>query len=147
MADSHRTGGIIALGLGVEHWTVSNCIDRLRVLFWQAFDEPKPLAGLGQNSYYKAQPLRDVLLPQFNDKSRLYGDYVPQGRGTRVAVASTLVRESQPAILSNYNREGRGVQSEFIFLSCGDRSKALDRLTAFSCCSTVQICQSTRLCH
>lgn len=106
--DIYSTGGIIALGLGVKQWTVSQCRAIFRDLATQAFSERpvKPLALINHKSYYKTRPLESALVSAFDSVSPLYGDPSHNATGVRVAVTSTSASENQPVILSNYNTGG-----------------------------------------
>jgi predicted acylesterase/phospholipase RssA len=105
------TGGIIALGLGVKGWTVSDCISRFRDLCNDAFTArgPKafrPLTFLGK-SFYKTTPLENALKTAFGVSDTLYGQAKSKDLlDIRVAVTSTDAIRKRPVILSNYNTEG-----------------------------------------
>lgn len=138
----NRTGGVIALGLGVENWTTHRCLDNLKNLLRRAFSEPRQMANLNQKGNYRSRPLREGLSELFDETSKLYGNFTPQGLSTRVAVTSTLVREHQSVVLANYNREdsrGKGRFPATVFLL------SFTRLLTTGQSSTVQVCESTRL--
>jgi hypothetical protein len=139
----NSTGGIIALGLGVENWTTPRCLGNLKNLLRRAFSEPRAIANLDQKGKYRSRPLRQGLSELFDETSKLYGNFTPRGLSTRVAVTSTLVREHQSVVLANYNREdswGKGRLSATVFLL------SFSRLLTTGQTSTIQVCESTRLC-
>lgn len=108
MTDTYSTGGIIALGLGVKQWRVSQCRAFFKDLAKQAFSERpmKRLALISHKSYYKTRPLENALSSAFDSASLLYGGPNQNATGIRVAVTSTSASENHPVILSNYNTEG-----------------------------------------
>lgn len=103
------TGGIIALGLGVKHWSVAECMMRFRDLCAQAFS-PRPfkrLALISHKSLYKTTPLETALEGAFGSHGLLFGGRSDDQRGDiKVAVTSTSAVENRPVILTNYNVAG-----------------------------------------
>ncbi|KAK1613532.1 hypothetical protein BDP81DRAFT_443725 [Colletotrichum phormii] len=110
------TGGIIALGLGVNNWSVDECIRVFKTLCEKAFVR-RELVGvpiLGQlsvanhGSKYKTKPFEALLQDQFQKDRLLFGGNVCcDSMDTKVAITSTatLVRQ-QAVVLANYRRLG-----------------------------------------
>ncbi|KAM5355310.1 hypothetical protein ACJ41O_001956 [Fusarium nematophilum] len=101
------TGGIIALGLGVKHWSVDQCMSHFRGLCGQAFTSRpfKPITVISHKSYYKTKPLERALQSVFDEHSLLYGGSKPEN-STAIRVAVTSTSENRPVVMSNYNTEG-----------------------------------------
>ncbi|KAF4461479.1 hypothetical protein FALBO_11730 [Fusarium albosuccineum] len=122
------TGGIIALGLGVKRWSVSDCIKHFKDLCGDAFTSRplKTLAVVSHRSFYKTKPLERALQSAFNEHSPLYGGF-KSGSSTaiRVAVTSTLATENRPVILSNYNTEGERDALPYKFIRPRDPASEL----------------------
>ncbi|CAM1500480.1 Fc.00g096420.m01.CDS01 [Cosmosporella sp. VM-42] len=106
------TGGIIALGLGVKRWRVSECTDRFRSLCKDAFTRRsaiKVLSAAAYKSVYKTKTIESALKSAFDNHSLLYGGYTPENAAEheiRVAVTSSYASELRPVVLSNYNTGG-----------------------------------------
>ncbi|KAM7215074.1 hypothetical protein V8F06_009528 [Rhypophila decipiens] len=102
------SGGIIALGLGVKNWTVSDCITKFKQLSTKAFSQRplKHFALLSHKSYHKTKPLEEALKLAFDKDSALFGGQF-QAHGEKsdmkVAVTSTSAVENRPVIMTNYN--------------------------------------------
>ncbi|KAE8449132.1 hypothetical protein EG329_008516 [Mollisiaceae sp. DMI_Dod_QoI] len=106
------TGGIIALGLGVENWTVEQCIGKFTSLCGDAFTPREllkvPLLGklstVNHRSMYKTQPFEKALQEAFEDRPLFGGLNSQEGHMIKVAVTSTTLMDQQPVVLANYNR-------------------------------------------
>ncbi|KAK0724572.1 hypothetical protein B0H67DRAFT_657154, partial [Lasiosphaeris hirsuta] len=100
------TGDIIALGLGVMHWSVSECLDQFKRLCSDAFTARplKRLALVSHKSYYKSTPLEAAFQSAFGSDALLSGGTSCRRIGqTRVAVTATSATENRPVIITNYN--------------------------------------------
>lgn len=112
------TGGIIALGLGVNNWSVEECIRTFRELCHQAFT-PRELKGMlileqlavfKHRSMYKTKPLEEFLKEKFDQHRPLFGGSLHEGpnesaeMATKVAVTSTISVDQHDVVISNYNR-------------------------------------------
>ncbi|KAL9031078.1 MAG: hypothetical protein Q9196_000868 [Gyalolechia fulgens] len=110
----NSTGGIIALGIGVQNWSVEECIFKFKSLCGEAFTERElhgyPLLGkwamVNHRSAYKSRPFEAALKNEFGQDDDLFGGYVHSKHYARhVAVTTTTGVGSEPRILSNYNRQ------------------------------------------
>jgi hypothetical protein len=108
----YSTGGIIALGLGVENWSVETCISKFTELVRKAFT-PREFHGIlvfehlttiHHGSKYKTKPFEEALQQAFVDRPLFGGQDVGEGQKIKVAVTSTTYVDQQPVLLSNYNR-------------------------------------------
>ena len=109
----YSTGGIIALGLGVEKWSVRQCITKFTELCQQAFS-PREFHGIPllqqlasinhENSLYRTDPFVKALKDSFEDGCLFGGPHNPESYSTKVAVTSTRDTGRQPVIFTNYNR-------------------------------------------
>ncbi|KAM0414633.1 hypothetical protein ACHAPT_013527 [Fusarium lateritium] len=112
------TGGIIALGLGVNNWSVDDCIRTFRELCRQAFT-PRELKGVplleqlavfNHGSMYKTRPFEELLGEKFDRNRPLFGGTLGEGpnetgeMATKVAVTSTISVDQHAVVISNYNR-------------------------------------------
>jgi hypothetical protein len=99
----YSTGGIIAVGLGVENWSVETCIKHFRRLTDKAFTPRLPGLRLGHR--YRTRPFEQALQEVFKDEL-LFGGAHDESSSyfTRVAVTSTTDTGEKPVILTNYNR-------------------------------------------
>lgn len=98
------TGGIIALGLGVENWRVETCIKHFRRLSDKAFTSRLP--GMRFGHKYRTRPFEQALQEIFKDEFLFGGDHDESSSYfTRVAVTATTDTGEKPVILTNYNRE------------------------------------------
>ncbi|KAF2230441.1 hypothetical protein EV356DRAFT_536374 [Viridothelium virens] len=109
------TGGLIALGLGIQHLSVADCTDSFQRLCPQAFT-PRIGSGLPvigwfienyNGSKYETKPFEQALQASFSKDQNLFGG--PQynessGCSIKVAVTSTSEASGLPVIFSNYNR-------------------------------------------
>lgn len=97
------TGGIIALGLGIERWPVEACITHFVNLVDKAFTRRLP--GIHIGSKYKTRPFVQALRSAFKDdclfggKHETYNSY-----HTKVALTSASETGTQAILLTNYNR-------------------------------------------
>lgn len=106
------TGGIIALGLGVENWSVDHCIQKFTGLCRDAFTPREllnvPLLGklatINHRSMYKTRPFENALQAAFDDRSLFGGLNAREGYMLKVAVTSTTLIDQKPIVLANYNR-------------------------------------------
>ncbi|EXK25131.1 hypothetical protein FOMG_18188 [Fusarium oxysporum f. sp. melonis 26406] len=112
------TGGIISLGLGVNNWTVDDCIQTFRELCHRAFT-PREMKGvpvleqlavIGHGSMYKTKPFEELLKEKFDQNRSLFGGSLGEGSdepgemATKVAVTSTISVDQHAVVISNYNR-------------------------------------------
>ena len=109
------TGGIIALGLGVEGWSIDECIDHFEKLCHTAFTarEFHGVWGLEQlsafnhkYSKFKTKPLETLLKDAFSvSEQPLFGGKQNNFHSpVKVAVTSTTETGEQALLLTNYNR-------------------------------------------
>lgn len=111
----YSTGGIIALGLGVEGWSVDKCIDHFEKLCATAFT-PREFHGIWgfeqlsainhKYSKYKTKPFEDVLKATFSiaDQPLFGGSQDHCHSPVKVAVTSTTETGENALLLTNYNR-------------------------------------------
>ncbi|KAK1461915.1 hypothetical protein CCUS01_01505 [Colletotrichum cuscutae] len=108
------TGGIIALGLGVNNWSVEECIKTFKHLCADAF-RPRELSGIplleklvtiNHGSIYKTKPFEALLREKFQDRPLFGGanEHSQSEMLTKVAVTSTTSINQHSVILTNYNR-------------------------------------------
>lgn len=108
------TGGIIALGLGVNNWTVDECIRNFKELCGQAFRRRgrmaipgfEKLALLSHHSRFKTTPFEELLQKTFTEKPLFGGANGLSEMVTKVAVTTTSEIEQHAVVLANYNRQG-----------------------------------------
>ncbi|PQE03570.1 patatin-like serine protein [Rutstroemia sp. NJR-2017a BVV2] len=106
------TGGIIALGLGVQNWSVGHCISKFTDLCKDAFTprmlKNVPVLGtlemVNHKSMYKTKQFEKCLQESFGDRPLFGGDNNQKGYMVKVAVTSTTSIQQYPVILTNYNR-------------------------------------------
>lgn len=106
------TGGIIALGLGIQNWSVQDCIHRFRNLCHEAFTERvfydvpilEQLATAVWKSKYKTSPFETLLKNAFGTDLLFGGLSQPHHYARNVAVTTTGGVGWEPRILANYNR-------------------------------------------
>ena len=99
------TGGIIALGLGVENWTVDTCIQKFTKLVDKAFI-PRIAPGIRfGGSKYRTGGIEQVLKESFKDEY-LFGGRKEHSSSyyRRVAVTATNSTGDSAVIFTNYNR-------------------------------------------
>jgi hypothetical protein len=100
---ARSTGGIIAMGLGVEQWSVVKCIEHFRRLTDKAFTPRWPaLARLGRR--YKTRPFEEALQETFHDEY-LFGGEHEEPSNIKVAITATSETGESPVIFTNYNRQ------------------------------------------
>ncbi|KAL8968226.1 MAG: hypothetical protein Q9183_002563 [Haloplaca sp. 2 TL-2023] len=109
------TGGIIAIGLGIEGWSTQTCIEHFERLCDTAFT-PRELHKIPvlnkleviNNDYarYKAKPLEQVLQDTFTVSNQpLFGGQHNQSQSSvRTGVIATSAGGERAVVLSNYNR-------------------------------------------
>lgn len=105
------TGGIIALGLGQQGWSVSKSITIFRELSTQAFTKYRgpslleyPTIAI-KHGKYRTSPLEEAFKNAFSEKVLLFGDpNTPEAVRTKAAVVTTNLR-GQVTLISNYNRK------------------------------------------
>ena len=111
----YSTGGIIALGLGVEGWSVDDCIRHFEKLCETAFTPRElhniPVLGklaMMNHSYskYKTKPLEKVLKDTFSvsEQPLFGGQHTHSHSSVRTAVTSTKETGEKAVLLANYNR-------------------------------------------
>ncbi|KAI9789319.1 MAG: hypothetical protein M1816_006208 [Peltula sp. TS41687] len=107
------TGGIIALGLTAEGWSVDHCIAEFRRLCNKAFSPREfkdtkfeKLVTLNHGSKWRTTPLHDALKESLGHQP-LFGGQVKDSRkySTKVAVVSTSQPDCRSLLITNYNRE------------------------------------------
>ncbi|KAL8916178.1 MAG: hypothetical protein Q9172_006425 [Xanthocarpia lactea] len=109
------TGGLIALGLGIEGWSTQTCIKNFERLCDTAFTprELHKIPVLGKlevinNDYarYKAKPFEKILQESFSvsEQPLFGGQYNNWQSSVRTAVTATSETGDQAVLLSNYNR-------------------------------------------
>ncbi|KAI1736759.1 FabD/lysophospholipase-like protein [Xylaria scruposa] len=106
------TGGIIALGLGVNNWRVSECITYFKELCRQAF-MPRELHGFpiletlaawNHGSKYKTKPFEAMLEKVFTSRPIFGGTKDDGEMFTKVAITTTSSVAQHAVVLANYNR-------------------------------------------
>jgi len=111
--ESCSTGGIIALGLGVRNWTVDECIQKFVGLCKKAFEPQKGLNTWGlsylttliHKGKFRTKPFEQALQDEFGRDMTLFaGQNNKDQFKIKVAVTSTTSIESEPIVLTNYNR-------------------------------------------
>lgn len=111
----YSTGGIIALGLGVEGWSIDECINHFEKLCTKAFTprEFHSIPGFAQlsaithdYSKYKSKPFEGVLKATFSasDQPLFGGKQDHPHSSVKVAVTSTTETAVKALLLTNYNR-------------------------------------------
>lgn len=114
------TGGIIAAGLGIKNWRVSDCIEKFETLADKAFT--RRLIGIHDIPFigragrkYRTKPFEEVLQATFRDDFLFGGPYIDPGHyRARVALTSTTATGSTPIVLANYNRPHESPFTEFL---------------------------------
>ncbi|KND92169.1 Phospholipase A I [Tolypocladium ophioglossoides CBS 100239] len=105
-------GGIIALGLGVESWSVDECMSSFRELCSEALRprEFRGVFGLRQLATYnhgsinRTKLFEGLLQSKFGPENLLFGG-TPGGEiATKVAITSTTSVGHRAVIFTNYNR-------------------------------------------
>ncbi|KAH9908286.1 hypothetical protein F4778DRAFT_716781 [Xylariomycetidae sp. FL2044] len=115
------TGGIIAAGIGVEGWSVSQCMKHFMDVADKAFTRRRfgfhDFPGLGRvGRKYRTQPFEEALQDLFGKDEYLFGGFQadPERYKTRVALTSTTATGSTAVVLANYNRPDDSPFTEFI---------------------------------
>ncbi|KAI0124847.1 hypothetical protein BJ170DRAFT_478611 [Xylariales sp. AK1849] len=130
----NSTGGIIALGLGVQNWTVDQCIKYFKELSTEAFT-PREMIGipvleklsmLNHGSIYKTKPFERVLKSKFDNRPLFGGISEKEEMSTKVAVTTTTSIEQHAVVLANYNRpDGSEFEPTYRFARSSGPSKEL----------------------
>ncbi|KAK0798267.1 hypothetical protein LTR75_009566 [Friedmanniomyces endolithicus] len=119
------TGGIIALGLFTQYWSVEECSTVLVNVCETAFTDPKGkvLGTFSRAEKYRTQPLEDILMLSFGRPTLLLGaSYKRQGLAeAKVAVTASVQAGSKSAVLATYDRRSSDSAS-YLF----QRPKELD---------------------
>jgi predicted acylesterase/phospholipase RssA len=109
------TGGIVALGLGANGWSVQRCINHFESLCRKAFTRKGPNFMRGMEFLspnwvrYETKPMEDVLRQVFGEHNLFAGSKLDMDdsrvtqRLTKVAVTTTTTAGTA-AVLANYNR-------------------------------------------
>jgi predicted acylesterase/phospholipase RssA/energy-coupling factor transporter ATP-binding protein EcfA2 len=122
------TGGLIALALGTQSWSVQRCIKSFGELCRKAFTKRKgsglPMIGwvvsASNNSLYGSKPLETVLKAHYGDENLFGGvrnipDPPPAtGHSTKVAVTTTTT-SGTVVLLANYNRTSTNDETLYQF--------------------------------
>jgi patatin-like phospholipase/acyl hydrolase len=115
---SASTGGIIALGLVANDWSVSQCTQRFQELCSKAFTSRtgSNIPGIGfivemhNHSRYETQPLQEALIDAYDQHYLFGGERKRKSRSpsfeVKVAVTSTSTA-GNAMVLANYNRPCR----------------------------------------
>lgn len=121
----YSTGGIIALGLGVEGWSVDDCIGQFEKLCNLAFTarEFKDIWGLNRlsaislkYSKYRTKPFERILQDVFCDQPLFGGRQNHHRHSVKVALTATSETGEQAILLTNYNRSHKkDHQSKYLF--------------------------------
>ena len=117
---SHPIGGIIALGLAMTEYSLSDVADNFLALSKQIFKQNRggvlstfdPLnvfpaffmAVKAWHSKYKTKPLREGLIKQFSGDMSMFPASTFTGSQRKVRVAVTSTTSGEPCIFTNYNR-------------------------------------------
>ena len=107
---NRSTGGIIALGLGAEHWTIEECLDKFVNLCTKAFTAHKtgPLALLHHGGRYKTTHLQQAIQAVFSGHvlfgGHFFGARLSSENPVKLAVTSTTESWEQAVVFTNYNR-------------------------------------------
>ncbi|KAL3422514.1 hypothetical protein PVAG01_06670 [Phlyctema vagabunda] len=117
------TGGIIALGLGVQNWTVDQCIEKFTDLCKNAFMPRRlkniPILGklemANHRSIYRTKPFEDCLQECFEDRPLFGGLGSQEGYMVKVAVTSTTLLDQHAIVFGNYNRPETHEYSSYCF--------------------------------
>lgn len=134
------TGGVIAIGLGVNRWSVKESIKKFKAIVKEAFTPREltnmpifgTLSSLLHRSVYKTQPLEKALKGYFDDQAFFGGVSVKSQHHTptRVAVTATSVFDQQSVVFANYNRPDAAVGEGMldpVGYSCSNSSLTLTR--------------------
>ncbi|KAF3043355.1 hypothetical protein E8E11_008222 [Didymella keratinophila] len=112
------TGGLVALGLVSQNWSVHTCINNFKELcekaFTRRFGSNMPFIGWFvdniNHSKYETTPLQEALKVAFTEDQYLFGGQrLDQNWSSPVKVAvTTTSSSSSPVVLANYNRRCEG---------------------------------------
>ena len=102
---------MIALGIGVEGWSIDRCIEQFKSQCRQAFAPRRghSIWGIAQmiqahnGSIYSTQPLQKALQDAFSSDSLFGGQRLVETL-CKVALTTTSAAGLQATVLSNYNR-------------------------------------------
>lgn len=116
----HPIGGIIALGLAMTEYSLSDMTSNFLALSQRTFKENRggilstfdPLNVLpaffmavkAWDSKYKTKPLREGLTGQFSNDMSMFPASTFTGSQRKVRVAVTSTTSGEPCIFTNYNR-------------------------------------------
>ena len=116
----HPIGGIIALGLAMTEYSLSDMTSNFLALSQRTFKENRggilstfdPLNVLpaffmavkAWDSKYKTKPLREGLARQFSNDMSMFPASTFTGSQRKVRVAVTSTTSGEPCIFTNYNR-------------------------------------------
>jgi hypothetical protein len=114
--------------LGVNNWTVEECIIHFKKLCRKAF-VPRELIGtpllehlslLNHGSMYKTKPFETLLQETFSNQPLFGGSTETTEMATKVAITTTSALEQHPVVLANYNRPDpvENSESKFTFDGC-----------------------------
>ncbi|KAM0713999.1 hypothetical protein Q7P37_010963 [Cladosporium fusiforme] len=107
------TGGVVALGLTANNWTVQECIGKFKTLCRKAFTLRRGMnvPGLAwivsnyNHSRYETQPLEEALVEAFGGEEYLFGGQRAESCTINAKVAVTATSAAGTAmVLANYNR-------------------------------------------
>jgi len=110
----HRsTGGLIALGLVTQNWTIEDCLNHFERIYSKALSHPNK-SGIPVLSWirekYKSKSdstaFEAALKVAFPDKQHLFGDPRPSDKpGSHIQVGVTATSSAgRTVLLANYNR-------------------------------------------
>ena len=122
----NSAGGIIALGLGVEGWSIDRCIEEFTCLCRPAFTPRRGhnIWGIAQmiqahnGSIYSTQHLQKALQDAFSSDP-LFGGLRLEETLSKVALTTTSAAGLQPTVLSNYNRTIDQEEKSMLTSPCG----------------------------
>ena len=101
------TGGIIALGLGAERWSVQKSVENFLRLCDKAFSAHRtgPLALLHHGGRYRTTALADSLRSCFSDQYIFGGRQDSNVYTNKVAVTATSGTWDKAVVFANYNHD------------------------------------------
>jgi hypothetical protein len=99
------TGGIIALGLGVQRWRVQECIIKFERLVDKAFT-PRLRGVFGAfGTKYKTSPIEEALQESLGSELLFGGSHdEASSYFAKVAITATTETGDQAVLFTNYNR-------------------------------------------
>ena len=106
------TGGLIALGLTTQNWTIEECPHHLERICSKALSHHTkrsiPVLGWIRERYKsksETSAFEAALKGAFSESQHLFGDPRPSGKpGSHIKVAVTASSSGRTVILGNYNR-------------------------------------------